>query len=295
MRPSKTIIAGWVFLLILAAAIPLRSGDYWGEDYPISEKSTITKTIPFADPSAEKILIIDNVIGPVRVEGTRGPDVKIIVDKVIHAKTRDLIKKAGEEVSLDILTEGGRVDLYVDGPFREKNRHRRESRRPGYIVHYGFTVQIPVRTSVDIRTVTDGDIEISHITGDFEVRHANGKITMKDIRGSCSAHTANGTITIYFTDNPAKSCSFKTVNGDVELHMKPGLSADFHLKTWMGEAYSDFDFEKFQLPIQRSVEDKGWKFVYKSTQFQGVRIGGGGPAIKMDTMNGDLIITKKFE
>jgi len=291
MRLPKRVRSGWIFILGLIMMIPLTAGQDWEESYPVSEKSTISKSIPFADPSAARRLILDNVIGPVKVEGTNRRDVQIIVEKVIHAKSRDKIRKAEEEVRLDINAEGGEVELYVDGPFRDNNR-RRNRHRPGYVVHYGFTVQVPKQISIDIRTATDGDIEIRNITGDFEVSHANGKIIMTDINGSGSAHTANGEVKVYFTDNPAKDCSFKTVNGDVELHLRPGLSADFHLKTWHGDAYSDFEFKEFQLPIQRTVEDKDWKFVYKSTQYQGVRIGRGGPAIRMDTMNGDLIITK---
>ena len=276
-------------LLVLGSVM---DGQDWDKNYPISERSSFTKTIPFADPSALKSLIIDNVIGPVKVEGTGGKDVKIVVHKIIHAKNKDKIKAAENEISLDIRAEGGEVELYVDGPFRDKNRRGR-SHDPGYVVHYGFTVQVPRKTAIDIRTATDGDIEIRNIDGDFMISHANGKITMEDINGSGRAQTANGTIKVFFTENPSRDCSFKTLNGDLELHMKPGLSADFHLKTWLGDAYSDFDYEKFQLPIQRTSGDKGWKFVYKSTQYQGVRIGRGGPAIKMDTMNGDLIITKK--
>lgn len=292
MDSLKTMHKGWIILFSLLVLGSVSAGQNWSKSYPISEKSSLTKTIPFADPSAPKSLIIDNVIGPVKVEGTGGRDVKIVVNKIIHAKNKDKIKSAENEVRLDISAEGGEVELYVNGPFREKNswNHRRD---PGYIVHYGFTVQVPKQTSIDIRTATDGDIEIRNIEGDFKISHANGKITMKDIIGSGRAQTANGTITVFFTENPSRDCSFKTVNGDLELHMKPGLSADFHLKTGLGEAYSDFDYEKFQPPIQRTSEDKGWKFVYKSTQYQGVRIGRGGPAIKMDTMTGDLIITKQ--
>lgn len=43
-------------------------------------------------------------------------------------------------------------------------------------------------------------------------------------------------------------------------------------------------------PAQESRE-KG-KFVYKSSNTTGLRIGKGGPEIKMDTMTGDLLIEK---
>jgi hypothetical protein len=292
MTIKKALQCTWMVVLVLAVMISLTAGEDWGENYPISKKSEVTKTIPFSDPDAPKSLVIDNVIGPVSVEGTNGRDVEIVVKKMIHAKSDARIRKAEEEVRLDIKTEGGLVELYVGGPFRENNRNRHEDRRPGYVVHYGFTVKVPKHTSIDINTATDGNIEIRNIRGDFEVHHANGTITMTDINGSGTAHTANGSIKVSFTDNPTKDCSFKTINGDLELSMKPGLSADFHLKTWHGNAYSDYDYKKFQLPIQKTVEEKDWKFVYKSTQFQGVRIGKGGPAIKMDTLTGDLIITK---
>jgi len=64
------------------------------------------------------------------------------------------------------------------------------------------------------------------------------------------------------------------------------------LKTFNGDAYSDFLFT--YLPSRAAVQGrhKG-KYVYKSDRFIGVRIRKGGPEIKIDTLNGDILIAKR--
>jgi hypothetical protein len=49
------------------------------------------------------------------------------------------------------------------------------------------------------------------------------------------------------------------------------------------------------LPVQSSAteERKNGKYVYRSNASVGVRIGAGGPEIKMDTLAGDILINKK--
>lgn len=63
------------------------------------------------------------------------------------------------------------------------------------------------------------------------------------------------------------------------------------LKTYNGDAYSDFPFT--YLPSRAVVQGhQNGKYVYKSDRFVGVRIRKGGPEIKIDTLNGNILITK---
>ena len=49
------------------------------------------------------------------------------------------------------------------------------------------------------------------------------------------------------------------------------------------------------LPGKTATEGSRQKgrFVYRSNRHQGVRIGAGGPEIKMETLNGDIVIANK--
>lgn len=68
----------------------------------------------------------------------------------------------------------------------------------------------------------------------------------------------------------------------------------FRLKTFHGKAYTDFKYEKLPVKVEKSEKNnrKG-QYVYRLNHLFGVRIGKGGPDIKMDTLNGNLFIKKK--
>ena len=275
-----------VFLLALAV---LASA---AKDYRFEESDLIRKTLSFEGTSGPREIQLDNIFGSVKLTGTNGKDVQLVAHKTIKARTKARIEKAKEEVVLDITVEGNLIDIYVDGPFRSQDRRGySNTRNPGYQVHYDFEIKVPRETNFYLKTVTDGDIIVENVDGDFDVKNVNGKVTITDVAGSGSAHTVNGGVKVYFSRNPKEDCSFKTINGDLTLYFKDRLSADFRMKTWHGEAYTDFEYDPLPVKTERTVKKNG-KYIYKFNQTFGVRIGKGGPEIKMDTLNGDLLIKK---
>lgn len=263
-------------------------------NFRVEEKEEIRKTLNFQDPSKSKELVVDNVFGSIDVRGYDGQGVELLVQKTIRAKNQEKIQKAKEEVHLEITTEGNTIDIYVDGPFRCSNdRSRwRSWQDPGYEVHYDFTLKVPRQTSLYLKTVNKGKITVQNVKGEFAVRNVNGEIEMVRVAGSGEAHTVNGKVQVLFIQNPRSDCSFRTINGNIEVTFLDDLSADFRLKTFNGDAYSDFPFSYTTAKPAVQGRKKG-KYVYKSDSFTGVRIGKGGPEIKMDTLNGDILIAKK--
>jgi hypothetical protein len=263
-------------------------------NFPVEEKEEVRKTLNFQDPSKSKELVVDNVFGSIDVRGYDGQSVELLVQKTIRAKNQEKIQRAKEEVHLEITTEENTIDLYVDGPFRCSNNRKRwrSWKDPGYEVHYDFTLKVPRLTSLYLKTVNKGKITVQNVKGEFAVRNVNGEIEMVRVAGSGEAHTVNGKVKVLFTQNPRSDCSFRTINGNIEVIFLEDLSADFRLKTFNGDAYSDFPFS--YTPARAAVQGrKKGKYVYKSDRFTGVRIGKGGPEIKMDTLNGDILIAKK--
>ncbi len=279
----------FIFTLLLIGTFLLKA-----ENYRVQKKGEISKTLKFLDLSKPQDLQVDNVFGSIVLTGYDGKDVQLVVHKVIKARTEERIQKAEEEVKLDITEEGNVIDISVNGPFRCQYKGRRENRAdPGYQVNYDFEIKVPRKTNIFLKTVTDGDIRVSNIDGEFEVKNVNGKITMRDVAGSGIVHTVNGEVKVDFSQNPDSDCSFKTINGDIEVVFVKNLSADFRLKTFNGDAYSDFPIS--YLPVDSSSTEKkeNGRYVYKSDRSVRIRVGSGGPEIKMDTLNGDILINKK--
>ena len=89
---------------------------------------------------------------------------------------------------------------------------------------------------------------------------------------------------------PTGACDFSTVNGDVDVSLRPGLAADAQVKTMNGEAWSDFPFTT--LPAAEVVRsERGGKTVFRS-QSAKLRIAGGGPLLSFETLNGDILIRR---
>lgn len=287
-------------LTVAALAAPAQTA--WDPRHEMAsfKTETIAKTLRFADPAEPGRLQVDNLFGPITVEAYGGRDVVLEVERIVYARDEARAKKAEAEVRLDLTEKGNTVEAYVDGPFRDDEKGRRESgihtrRDPGYRVYYGFTLKVPVRTNLVLTTVLDGDVEVRGVEGTFDVRNVNGKVRIVDAAGSGNAQTVNGGVTVAFRRHPDGPCDFKTVNGDVEIDLPGEPSADFRFKTMHGEVYSDFDVTRLPkaAPVREERTEKDGKFVYRSEGFTGVRAGKGGPEIKLETLNGDILIAKR--
>jgi hypothetical protein len=264
------------------------------KSWSVKEKEEIRKTFKFQDPSKPRELLVDNIFGSIEVEGYEGQEVKLFIYKTLKGQSKKKIQKAREEVKLEITEEGNTIDLYVDGPFRCHNKRGRGKkwRDPGYEVQFDFDLKVPQKINLYLQTVNNGNIEVQNVDGEFEIKNVNGKIVMTEVGGAGQAHTVNGEVRVLFSRNPESDCSFHTINGPIEITFCKNLSADFRLKTFNGEAYSDYPFSYISGRAAIQGRKKG-KYVYKSDRFIGIRVSKGGPEIKMDTLNGNILISKR--
>jgi len=278
----KKILLGLLMIAMIPALAP---GD---ESYRLERKESIAKVFAFSSPGKARIVKIDNIFGSIIVSGSRTADVRLEAVKRLRAASQADLLKAEHEVTLKMAEKDNQIDIYVDGPFRCRDGSTHGSDRD-YMVAYDFTLQVPEQTSLVLKTVNDGDILVKNVRGEFTVRNVNGSIELQDVTGPAGCKTVNGRIRAAFRENPSSACTFATVNGDLDLFFAPGLAADFQMKTLNGEIFSDFPVS--YLPAKPGTEERSQgRYVYRGHGFQGVRVGAGGPEIKMETLNGDIMI-----
>lgn len=281
MKKFSWLILILTFLFFIADA---NAGD-------VNKKDEIKKTMKFSNPSGTKELEIDNINGSISVIGQNRDDVEIVVHKKIEAKSEDKIKEAEEEIILDISEKSNLIYFYVDAPYRRPNGsiNNRGWKHYGYRVTFDYEIKVPYETDLVLKTINDGDIDVSDIRGNFEVNNVNGAVTMKEISGSGKAYALNKDTRVTYSKNPSGDCYFGSLNGDVDVSFRPGLSADFKIKTFNGDAFTDFPMT--YLPKATAVQKKkNGKFVYKADRSTSLRVGKGGPVIEMDGFNGDIRI-----
>lgn len=254
----------------------------------------ITESHHFADPRAENRLIVDSVWGDIEVRGYEGDEVLVKVVKTISAGSEEDIAEIDEEVRLEITKEDDLLELYVDGPFRDRNDRSRSRRwRDNYEARFDFEIQVPRGTDVELSTVNDSRIIVKGVSGDYDIHNVNGGIAMESMAGSGDVYSVNGDVTVDFDKNPSQNSRFGSLNGEVRLSFLPGLSADFYLKTFNGEIFSDFPVTYLPLRAEAHSEKSKGQYVYKVNRKTAVRAGNGGPEIELDGFNGDMFILQK--
>ena len=261
------------------------------DDLSVVENETIQRVFP-----AAKSVDLDNFDGSITVTGSGTQEIKVEIHKTIRARSAEKAQEAKREVQLEMVPHDDGLRIYVDGPFRCKcgdgSINWRGSRFYGYEVSFDFTVQAPRSTNLRLRTVNRGNIRVENIAGTFDVENINGGLELLEVSGSGHAYALNRPVKVLFSGNPAAASDFGSLNGDVDITFRPGLSADLWMKTFNGHAYTDFDVTA--LPGRAGVrEQRDGKFVYKTNEFFGVRAGNGGPELKFDAFNGDIRIRNR--
>jgi len=260
--------------------------------YDVMDESTVTRTLSFA-AGGGRTVDVRNINGFIHVEATNDAAVQMSIRKVIRADTSDDLAEARREVRLDFADQAPRVGATVSDVNRQvcgerSNDRGRDWQRRRYSVQYDFTIRVPRGVALRLCTINSGDVIVRGTQGDFMVENVNGPIEMNQVAGSGRVHTVNGGVTVTFTANPKAQSSFKTVNGNVDVEFPDGLGADFAMKTMNGGLFTDFDAQPLATPVAAAGERRNGKFVYRANQFTRVRVGGGGPEITFETLNGNV-------
>ena len=87
----------------------------------ITTSSGINKTFTLRPSEGKRFLLVDNMNGSINIVGTSGDEVKLVAKKTIHAQSEGKAKQAEESVTLDIAEEPGRLLLYVNAPWRQRD------------------------------------------------------------------------------------------------------------------------------------------------------------------------------
>ena len=160
-----------------------------------------------------------------------------------------------------------------------------------------LVITTPANTSVQLKSINAGHIDVTGLNGDLDVHMTNGPVTLKNVSGSVVAHSLNGSVTVTLDKVTVdKPMSFTSLNGRIEVTLPSDTKARLRLKTDNGTAYSDFDVkmeaDAGKPVLENSSSSKGKYKIRMDRSIYG-SINGGGPEFLLQTMNGDILIHKK--
>jgi len=260
------------------------------QSWKVEKKEEIRQTLKFSNPSTAKEIAVDNINGSITVAGYEGKEVQLVAHKTIYARSPEKVREAEQDVRLEITEKNNSIRLYVDGPFRCENC--RGQRYSGYEVNFDFELKIPREADFYLKTVNDGDIKVTDVAGEYDVKNVNGGIEMNEVSGAGRVYALNEDVKILFKKNPAAESYFGSLNGDVEISFRPNLAADLRFKTFNGEVFTDFPVTYLANATPIRERRKG-KNVYRYDRASKVRVGSGGPELEFDAFNGDIRILRR--
>ena len=189
--------------------------------------------------AAGKTLEIKNVNGDVDVTLAPGNDVEISAIKRGRRSDPD-------EVEIQVIEheDGVTVCAVYPTPRRARRENTCEPGEGGHSstenndVNVHFTVRVPARVFLDVRTV-NGDVSAEGLQGDVDASTVNGGIELSTT-GVAEATTVNGSIRAILGRADFRHAEFTTVNGSITLELPADLSAEVRAETLNGEIDTDF-------------------------------------------------------
>lgn len=261
-------------------------------------KEQIKKEATFDLTSNDKLLVVKNIYGSIKVEGYDGNKVLIEVEKSIWARRAEDLELGKTELKVKVKEEGDRIVIRPDAPYLRFDDGKlgftwcnNEYEEPAYDHHLNFNLKIPKNIKVVVSTINDGEVLIENTRGSFLKAHnINGGIELKNVTGKTEVHAINGEVRVAYAKNPTEPSSYYSLNGDINISYQAGLSADIGFKSMNGELFTDFDIARQYTKTSKNEGESKGKYKFEARPM--VQIGKGGLSHNFETLNGNVIITK---
>ena len=229
-----------------------------------------TQRIAFSDPSGPKRLEIKLMTGSIHIKSadvqevileTEGSKEIQVSGSTKYPGMKQYKAGGGIQVSESDNTVTIKADMLLGGPTN-------------------FAITVPRKIDMNVSLLSGDGVEVEGVEGKLDVKVLNGSLILKDVAGAVVAHCLNQSIVASFSRiDPKAAMSFTSLNGNVDVTFPANLAAEVVLKSLQGEIVSDFD-------IQIEKEQK------PSSEVRG-RINKGGPLVRLESFNGDVILRRK--
>lgn len=287
MKPFSITLVLWILLWLPSCSLHAQNRE-------ATEK--INRDFTLTTDAGRSTLALYNIMGSVRIVGSSGNKIEVEATKILKAEDAASLAQAQKEVQLGFLQRNDSLVVYQQGPFDSRPRRNQNWSSEGrhYQFNFDFTVKVPQGMNVTVSTVNGGEVQVENINGLVQASNVNGGISLQNVRQVSKAHTVNGNVEVALTAAPAAAASYKTINGRIVVSCPPTAAADFYFKSMHGELYTDFpQTEVLPVQVTRNTERQAAGTTYKIRKETAVRLGKGGPDIRLETLNGDVTIKQQ--
>jgi hypothetical protein len=262
---------------------------------PAGDASAQRVTVPLSDPSRPGTVDMDIVMGNITIKGTNRRDVLVEARTGTGFMPRPPRRRADDEPP-----PPGLRRLTQNGGFGVEEDRNTVSIDVGPPRHIDFTIEVPLRTNLNIETVM-GSIVVEGVEGELEVESVNGSVTLTNVGGSVVAHTVNGKLTATVArPAPQQPMAFTSMNGSVDVTLPAAVKANLKLRSDQGDVYTDFDLQLRRDSSNPNPNPNPDVDVRRNGRARVIdvdnaiygSVNGGGPDFEMRTFNGNVYVRK---
>lgn len=269
------------FSVVVLAGIGLAAPCSYAQSVSASGPDRIA--VKLDDPSRPALVKASLVNGSITVKAYDGQQV------IVEARSR------GAEPEKPAPSGLHRLDVSRTGLTVEEENNEVRIGSDSFMHPVDLTISVPVRTSLKLSAVNDGDIVVTGVDGEMDVNDVNGAVTLNHVSGNCVAHALNGRILATFVRVNQKPMAFSSLNGDIDVTFPPGLKANLNIRSDRGDIFSDFDVQLQAAAPKQVVEGSeghGGKYRVKIDRSVHAIVNGGGPEIQFTNFQGSIYIRK---
>jgi len=238
-------------------------------------------SVPLHDPSRPANVIVNTMNGSITVKGYDGKEV--VIEGHGDARRRSEppagMHRINENPGLDVEEDNNTVRI-----------------KTGLMASGSITIQVPRQSSLNLKTMNGGTINVENVSGEIDANNMNGKVVITNVSGSVVASSMNGSVVVSLDRvTPNKAMSFSTMNGTVDVTLPADVKANVKMKAENGDIFTDFDVKVSGSQQPEVLDNRGRNGKYKvrvDRTFYGT-INGGGPEMTFSTYNGRILIHKK--
>lgn len=266
MSQTRWSQTGCQALLVMAMAAGLAGCELGVLSYGEEATSQWDKTYSIAAGGSVEV---DNVNGKIDVSEVDGNSVEVRAERVGKGATEAAATRALE-----------RIEIVEDVT---SNRIRLETRTPpggwlsGGQSEVRYDLRVPAGIEVKVNT-TNGTVRLTGVTGDARASTTNGSITARRASGGLELSTTNGAIDVEAVRVGTGGINLETVNGSIELRLPESARATISAQCVNGRIKAS------DLSLERAEQS--------SRRLDG-ELNGGGPPVRLQTVNGGISIARR--
>lgn len=125
-----------------------------------------------------------------------------------------------------------------------------------------------------------GSLEVGNVAGDARVSSVSGNVELGQVNGSLKVSSVSGGLSTTLTSLSSQGIHINSVSGSIELIFKSDVNADFDARNISGQVHLDVP------NVTRDSEEKS-----NSSNVR-ARIGGGGTPITINSVSGNIRLTR---